>query len=247
MDVDEVLPAIEESDEPAPAPKVFMPGTHVLDKDEILEPDDSVYIMRHTMNVKWPCLSFDVLRDSLGDQRQRYPATAYLVAGTQADVAKNNEVSVYKLSSLHKTQKDGGEIARLPSKFPEVLIHWQRTLTRTMMTIQMMRISTKTPSWNFVPSPTTAVSIACVLNHSHLLNHFPKSPSHTIPPPGLKLARSTYGTFGLSSNHSTYQVTLRIKHGRRVQCSLSTPMGGQRDSPWTGRHLARRILRRYDC
>ncbi|KAF5385166.1 hypothetical protein D9615_001342 [Tricholomella constricta] len=109
MDVDDVLPAIEESEEQPPAPDVFIPGTHVLGKDEILEADDSVYIMRHSMNVTWPCLSFDVLRDNLGDERQRYPATAYIVSGTQADSAKNNEISVYKLSSLHRTQKDGDD------------------------------------------------------------------------------------------------------------------------------------------
>ncbi|GLB35950.1 putative glutamate-rich WD [Lyophyllum shimeji] len=109
MDVDDALPAIEESEEQPPAPEAFIPGTHVLAKDEILEADDSVYIMRHSLNVTWPCLSFDVLRDSLGDERQRFPATAYLVTGTQADTAKNNEVIVYKLSSLHRTQKDAAE------------------------------------------------------------------------------------------------------------------------------------------
>ncbi|KZP25414.1 glutamate-rich WD repeat containing [Athelia psychrophila] len=109
MDIDEVLPAIEESDEPPPAPEAFIPGMRALEKDEILEADDSVYIMRHSMNVNWPCLSFDVLRDNLGDERQRYPATAYLVAGTQADLASNNDLSVYKMSSLHRTQKDGDD------------------------------------------------------------------------------------------------------------------------------------------
>jgi ribosome assembly protein RRB1 len=109
MDVDDVLPAIEESDEVPQAPRVYIPGTHTLGKDEILEPDDSVYIMRHSMNVNWPCLSFDILRDNLGDERQRFPATAYIVAGTQADGPSKNEVVVYKMSSLHRTQKDGGE------------------------------------------------------------------------------------------------------------------------------------------
>ncbi|KAH8119905.1 WD40 repeat-like protein [Phellopilus nigrolimitatus] len=109
MDVDEVLPPIEESDEQLPTQDVFIPGRHTLGKDEILEPDDSVYEMRHSMNVNWPCLSFDVLRDNLGDERQRYPATAYIVAGTQADAAKNNEVSVYKMTSLHRTQKDSDD------------------------------------------------------------------------------------------------------------------------------------------
>ncbi|KAH9913338.1 glutamate-rich WD repeat containing [Epithele typhae] len=107
MDVDdEVMPPIEESEEQPPAPDAFIPGVHHLGKDEILEPDESVYIMRHNMSVNWPCLSFDILRDNLGDQRQRYPATAYIVAGTQADVAKNNEIFVYKMSSLQKTQRE---------------------------------------------------------------------------------------------------------------------------------------------
>ncbi len=109
---DEVLPAIEESEEQPPAPSVFIPGVHRLEKDEILEPDDSVYVMRHNMTVNWPCLSFDILRDNLGDQRQRYPAAAYIVTGTQADVIKNNEVSVYKMSSLHKTQRENGKCSR---------------------------------------------------------------------------------------------------------------------------------------
>lgn len=103
------MPAIEESDERPAAPDVFVPGSYALEKDEVLEPDDSVYIMRQTMNVTWPCLSFDILRDSLGDERQRYPATAYLVAGSQALDTTNSEVFVYKMSSLHRTQKDGGE------------------------------------------------------------------------------------------------------------------------------------------
>ena len=91
-----------------PKTDTFIPGRHVLGKDEILEPDDSVYEMRHSMQVKWPSLSFDVLRDNLGDQRQRYPATAYIVAGTQAPSAKDNELSVYRMSALHRTQNDGG-------------------------------------------------------------------------------------------------------------------------------------------
>ena len=105
MDVDG---AAEDEEAPAPARTAYIPGSHTLGADEILEPDDSVYIMRHTMHVKWPCLSFDVLRDNLGDGRQRFPATAYIAAGTQADTAKNNELLVYKMSSLHRTQKDGG-------------------------------------------------------------------------------------------------------------------------------------------
>jgi ribosome assembly protein RRB1 len=113
MDVDEVVPAAEDG-EPAPVPAdVFLPGSRTLAQDEVLEADDSVYQMRHAMNVNWPCLSFDVLRDGLGESRQQFPATAYIVTGTQADVAKNNEVTVYKLSSLHRTQKDPGRLRLL--------------------------------------------------------------------------------------------------------------------------------------
>jgi ribosome assembly protein RRB1 len=108
MEVDEVIPAAEDVDERAPLPDVFIPGSRALEDDEVLEADDSVYEMRHAMNVNWPCLSFDVLRDNLGDERRRYPATAFIVAGSQADVAKNNELTVYKLGALHRTQKEGG-------------------------------------------------------------------------------------------------------------------------------------------
>ena len=108
MDVDDqVVPPIEESDETPRAPNAFIPGLHTLGKDEVLEADESVYVMRHTMNSNWPCLSFDVLRDDLGDQRQRFPASAYIVAGTQADAAKNNKLTVFRMTQLHKTQKDG--------------------------------------------------------------------------------------------------------------------------------------------
>jgi ribosome assembly protein RRB1 len=107
MEID-VQPAIEDSD-PTPGPtQTFIPGRHVLSKDEILEPDQSAYEMLHRMQVAWPCLSFDILRDNLGDERRKYPATAFSVTGTQADQAKKNEVLVLKMSSLHKTQKDDG-------------------------------------------------------------------------------------------------------------------------------------------
>ncbi|KAH9980442.1 histone-binding protein RBBP4 or subunit C of CAF1 complex-domain-containing protein [Russula compacta] len=96
---------IEESDEKPQAPSVFIPGLHTLGKDEVLEADESVYIVRHTMRTTWPCLSFDVLRDDGGDQRQQFPMNACIITGTQADTAKNNNLSVFKMMQLHKTQK----------------------------------------------------------------------------------------------------------------------------------------------
>ncbi|KAG8709676.1 ribosome biosynthesis protein rrb1 [Ceratobasidium sp. 394] len=106
MEVDQ---APEDEDESPGAPDVYLPGSHKLAEDEVLEADQSVYEMLHQMNVNWPCLSFDVLRDGLGDNRQTYPATAYVVTGTQADMASKNEVMVMKMSRMCKTQKDDGD------------------------------------------------------------------------------------------------------------------------------------------
>ncbi|CAO1633636.1 unnamed protein product [Parajaminaea phylloscopi] len=86
--------------------QVYLPGDK-LEEGQTLEPDQSAYEMLHRLNVTWPCLSFDHLSDHLGSNRQKFPHTAYMVAGTQADVAKNNELMVMKASGMHKTQKDG--------------------------------------------------------------------------------------------------------------------------------------------
>lgn len=106
---DNMLPAVEEEDEAPQQDEVYLPGSHPLAQDEVLEPDQSVYEMLHHMNVVWPCLSFDIMRDGLGNDRRKFPATAFVVSGTQADVTTNNELLVMKMSQLHKTQKDAGE------------------------------------------------------------------------------------------------------------------------------------------
>ncbi|KAK6332441.1 ribosome biosynthesis protein rrb1 [Orbilia brochopaga] len=77
-----------------------------LGKDEVLEPDPSAFHMLHNMGTKWPCLSFDIIPDNLGDNRQTYPATVYLVTGTQASKPKDNEITVMKLSSLSRMKQD---------------------------------------------------------------------------------------------------------------------------------------------
>ncbi|KAF9947443.1 ribosome biosynthesis protein rrb1 [Modicella reniformis] len=87
--------------------RVYLPG-QALEKDEVLEVDQSAYEMLHSMNVNWPCLSFDILWDQLGEERCTFPATTYVVTGTQADLAHNNEVMVMKMSQLAKTKNDGG-------------------------------------------------------------------------------------------------------------------------------------------
>lgn len=85
--------------------EVYLPSRRTLGKDEVLEPDTTAYHMLHRMNITWPCLSFDILRDWLGEERRSYPATTYLVTGTQADQARKNEIMVLKLSGLGRMQK----------------------------------------------------------------------------------------------------------------------------------------------
>ncbi|ODV89111.1 hypothetical protein CANCADRAFT_133821 [Tortispora caseinolytica NRRL Y-17796] len=85
--------------------QVFRPDIMNLGPDEELVPDSSVYKMLHRVNAQWPALSFDIIPDSLGDERRSYPATAYFVAGSQAAKSKENELTVIKLSNLCKTQE----------------------------------------------------------------------------------------------------------------------------------------------
>ncbi|EGG20186.1 glutamate-rich WD repeat-containing protein 1 [Cavenderia fasciculata] len=98
----------EEGKSNAPT-RVWRPGVDALEDDEYLTYDSTAYDMMHSMTVEWPCLSFQPLKDTLGNQRNKYPHTMYMVAGTQADQAKNNRILVMKISELHKTKHDEDE------------------------------------------------------------------------------------------------------------------------------------------
>ncbi|GAB7358090.1 hypothetical protein MBLNU230_g0251t1 [Neophaeotheca triangularis] len=89
--------------------KTFIPGRNKLDPGQTLSPDLSTYEMLHTMESNWPCLSMDVLKDQLGDNRKSYPATMYAVAGTQAAAGreKDNQIMVMKLSGLSRNDQAG--------------------------------------------------------------------------------------------------------------------------------------------
>lgn len=49
-----------------------------------------------------PCLSFDIIPDALGERRELYPMTGYIVCGTQAERSHANSVIVMKLSNMHR-------------------------------------------------------------------------------------------------------------------------------------------------
>ena len=87
--------------------RTFIPGRDKLQTGESLSPDLSTYEMLHTMSTTWPCLSFDIIKDSLGSNRKTYPATIYAVAGTQAESrrSKENELLVMKLSGLSRMDR----------------------------------------------------------------------------------------------------------------------------------------------
>ncbi|KAI1085391.1 WD40 repeat-like protein [Whalleya microplaca] len=87
----------------------FIVGRNTLEAGQHLAPDLGTYEMLHSLSTPWPCLSFDIIRDGLGDKREKvYPATMYTVAGTQAESnrEKENQLMVMKFSGLSRTQKD---------------------------------------------------------------------------------------------------------------------------------------------
>ncbi|DAZ99323.1 TPA: hypothetical protein N0F65_005174 [Lagenidium giganteum] len=96
---------MEDEDEEENKPKrVFMPGVDKLGEDEVLDYDSSAYDMYYAMSAEWPSLSIDVLRDNLGACRTRFPMTVYVVAGTQAAKPEDNQITIMKMSELHKTK-----------------------------------------------------------------------------------------------------------------------------------------------
>ena len=91
--------------------QTFIVGRNKLEEGQTMSPDLSTYEMLHQLGTEWPCLSFDIIKDGLGNNRQTYPATMYAVAGTQADPAqpKQNKLMVYKFSGLSREDKSPAE------------------------------------------------------------------------------------------------------------------------------------------
>lgn len=87
--------------------QTFIPGRSILQPGQTLTPDPSTYEMLHPLSTTWPCLSFDIVKDNLGDQRKSYPRILYAVAGTQAECgrAKDNELYILRLSGLSKMDR----------------------------------------------------------------------------------------------------------------------------------------------
>lgn len=107
---------IEKDEEREPSPIPYLPGLGQGDKlgeDEELVADMTSYVFLHHARLAWPCLSFDILRDNLGEQRVKAPHSACIVAGTQADAtggpSTSNEVCVMKFDGMQKNKRSRGE------------------------------------------------------------------------------------------------------------------------------------------
>jgi ribosome assembly protein RRB1 len=71
-----------------------------LQPGQKLEMDPAAYKMHHALNADWPSLTFDFLRDDLGESRTRFPHSMIAAVGTQADRPENNQLTVMRLSDL---------------------------------------------------------------------------------------------------------------------------------------------------
>jgi ribosome assembly protein RRB1 len=98
---------LQDSDAKASEPaRVWRAGVDAMEDGEQLEHDSSAYTAFHRLNVEWPCLSFDLIADNLGNFRTKFPQTAYFVAGTQASTSTQNHVQVVKVADMHRTMYD---------------------------------------------------------------------------------------------------------------------------------------------
>ncbi|XP_049371001.1 protein HEAT STRESS TOLERANT DWD 1-like [Solanum verrucosum] len=91
---------------PSLAAKVWQPGVDELEEGEELQCDPSAYNSLHAFHIGWPCMSFDVVRDSLGLVRTEFPHTVYCVAGTQAEKSSWNSIGIFKLSNISGKRRD---------------------------------------------------------------------------------------------------------------------------------------------
>ncbi|WJX53032.1 hemolysin III domain membrane protein [Trifolium repens] len=86
--------------------KVWQPGVDKLEEDEELQCDPSAYNSLHGFHIGWPCLSFDILRDTLGLVRSEFPHTVYFVTGTQAEKPSWNSVGIFKVSNISGKRRE---------------------------------------------------------------------------------------------------------------------------------------------
>ncbi|KAL3232522.1 Ribosome assembly protein RRB1 [Nakaseomyces bracarensis] len=94
----------DEQEEEGNGQQLYLPHmSRPLGPDEVLEADPTVYEMLHNVNMPWPCLTLDIIPDTLGSERRSYPQSILMTTATQASKKKDNELMVLSLSNLTKT------------------------------------------------------------------------------------------------------------------------------------------------
>ncbi|XP_066973649.1 glutamate-rich WD repeat-containing protein 1-like [Macrobrachium rosenbergii] len=102
LDMDEQMELDENADEENPFDQ------HGDDND--LECDFTAYELFHEGSTGAPCLSFDIIKDGLGDGRTcDTPVTCYFIAGTQTSAAHVNNLILMKMKNLHKIKQATGD------------------------------------------------------------------------------------------------------------------------------------------
>ncbi|KAJ8754088.1 hypothetical protein K2173_001986 [Erythroxylum novogranatense] len=91
---------------PSTPARVWQPGVDQLEEGEELECDPSAYNSLHAFHIGWPCLSFDIVLDSLGLIRTEFPHSVYFVAGTQAEKSSWNSIGIFKVSNISGKRRD---------------------------------------------------------------------------------------------------------------------------------------------
>jgi ribosome assembly protein RRB1 len=98
----------DDEEEQAGKPAVWVPGRDALEDGETLQYDPTAYDCMSSMSLDWPALSFDFVRDALGEERATFPASLLMVAGTQAADPKRNYLAVMKVSNLSQGKHGAG-------------------------------------------------------------------------------------------------------------------------------------------
>lgn len=92
----------DDSDNEENKKRVYLPSIEKgLQEDEEWDYDPSAYKLYYSFETNQPCMSFDIIHDNLGENRWEIPETCYIVAGSYAEKAKENEIVVAKLTNLH--------------------------------------------------------------------------------------------------------------------------------------------------
>ncbi|GIX83403.1 glutamate-rich WD repeat-containing protein 1, partial [Caerostris extrusa] len=68
-----------------------------------LDYDETAYDCLYTLRTGYPLLSFDIIKDNLGDNRaNQYPLTMTVVGGTEVKKIRKNHLMVIKMSNILK-------------------------------------------------------------------------------------------------------------------------------------------------